>query len=230
MAQGDLKYTERDEKVKIISEHMKATNESLKDAAFLAGEINSELLSDIRITLDNQLLVGTGTGTELHGIMPQASTFAAGTQATAVVSPNNADVLRVAINQIVLAGKGRWMPSHILMNPDDVVTLDLAKIADGRYIEIPFYDGEKPSVIKVPIMQNTGITVGSFLVGDFSKAKAFLRDSLTIRIYDQNEDDPIFNRSTITGNVRLAFRIKNQEKAAFVKGDFATAITALTKP
>jgi hypothetical protein len=77
-------------------------------------------------------------------------------------------------------------------------------------------------------MQNVGITAGTFLVGDFQRAKGFMRDSLTIRVYDQNEDDPIFNRSTITANVRLAFRIKNQDKPAFVTGTFATAIAALT--
>ncbi len=227
MGQGDVTYTEESVKVKIISEYMKVTNESLKDVNFLAGEINTELLSDIRILLDEQLLAGDGVGANILGIIPQAVTFAAGTAAATVVSPNNADVLRVAINQILLAGKGRWFPSYILMNPDDVMALDLNKIADGRYIEVPFYDADGPSVVRVPIIQNVGITAGDFLVGDFMKAKGFIRDALTIRVFDQNEDDPINNRSTITGNIRLAFRIKNQEKAAFVTGDFATAIAAL---
>jgi len=229
MIQGDLEYTEVSTKVKIISEFMKVTNESLKDVSFLGSEINSELLSDIRILLDSQLLTGDGTGTNLLGIIPQAVTFAAGTFATSIIAPNNADVLRVAINQIILAGQGRWFPNYILMNPNDVADLDLHKITDGRYIEIPFYDADGPSVIKVPIIQNVGVAANSFLVGDFQKAKGFIRDALTIRIYDQNEDDPIYNRSTVTGNVRLAFRIKNQDKAAFVTGSFSTAITALTK-
>ncbi len=229
MLQGDLEYTEVSTKVKIISEFMKVTNESLKDVDFLAGEINSELLSDIRLLTDSQLLSGDGTGTNLLGIIPQATAFAAGTFALAIIAPNNADVLRVAINQIILAGQGRWFPNYILMNPDDVAILDLTKIADGRYIEIPYYDADGPSVIRVPILQNPGIAQDTFLLGDFSKAKAFIRDALTIRIFDQNEDDPLFNRSTITGNIRLAFRIKNQEKGAFVTGTFSTAITALTK-
>jgi HK97 family phage major capsid protein len=123
-----------------------------------------------------------------------------------------------------------WWPSGILMHPEDVTALDLLKIADGRYIDIPYYDGEKQTVIRVPIYMNTGITQDEFLIGDFSKAKAFVRDELAIRIYDQNEDDAIRNRATVTGNIRLAFRIKNQTKAAFVKGDFTTAISALAKP
>lgn len=229
MSQGDLEYTEVSTKVKIISEFMKVTNESLKDVDFLASEINSELLSDIRLLTDSQLLNGDGTGTNLLGIIPQATSFSAGSFALGIVDPNNADVLRVAINQIILAGQGRWFPNYILMNPDDVAILDLTKITDGRYIEIPYYDADGPSVVRVPILQNPGIAQDTYLLGDFTKAKAFIRDALTIRIFDQNEDDPLFNRSTVTGNIRLAFRIKNQEKAAFVTGVFSTDITALTK-
>jgi HK97 family phage major capsid protein len=229
MGEGDLTYTEVSTKVKIMSEYMKITNESLKDVDFLSGEINSELLSDLRVLTDTQLLNGDGTGANLLGIIPQATAWAAGNFAATIVSPNNADVLRVGITQIVMSGQGRWFPNYILMNPEDVAVLDLAKIADGRYIEIPYYNPDTPSVVSVPILQNPGISVGDFLIGDFTKAKAFLRDSLTVRIFDQNEDDPINNRSTVTANVRLAFRIKNQEKAAFVTGDFASAITALTK-
>ena len=228
MGQSDVTYTERSTKVKIASEYMKVTNESLKDAQFLASEINSELLSDLDILVDTQLLNGDGTGNNLKGISEYATAWAAGSFAATVIDPNIADVLRVAINQVFVTGKGKWYPSAILMHPTDLATLDMLKIADGRYIDIPYYDGEKQTVVKVPIYQNVGITEGDFLVADFSKAKGFVRDALTIRIFDQNEDDPINNRSTITGNVRLAFRIKNQEVGAFVAGDFATAIAALT--
>lgn len=229
MGQGDVAYTEVSTKVKIRSEYMKVTNEALKDVNFLASEINSELLSDLKLDVDNQLLNGDGTGVNLKGIMQYASAFAAGSFALNVVNPNNADVLRVAINQIMVAGKMKWYPSAILMHPDDVASLDELKIPDGSYIEIPFYDGENQTVVKVPIIMNTGIAVGDFLVADFGRAKAFVRDSMSIRIYNQNEDDAIKNLATVTANVRLAFRIKNQDAGAFVKGDFASAITALTK-
>lgn len=230
MAQGDMSYVEYSTKVKIMSEYMKVTNESLKDASFLASEINSELLSDLNLLVDSQLLNGDGTGNNLKGIETYANTYAAGSFANSVVDPNIADVLRTAINQIYVSGNGTWFPSAILMHPTDLATLDLLKISDGRYIEIPFYNPETQSVVKVPVYQNVGIQEGHFLVGDFSKAKGFVRDSLTIRIFDQNESDAINNRSTITSNVRLAFRIKTREKDAFVKGTFSTAITALTKP
>jgi len=230
MGKGDLTYTEKSVKVKITSEYMKVTNEALKDVAFLNSEINSELLSDVRLKVDDQLLNGTGAGQNHKGINTIAGALVPGAFATAITLPNEADVLRVAINQIFVDGKGKFFPNYILMHPTDVTKLDLLKIADGRYIEVPFYNGDKMSVARVPIIQNVGIGVGKYLVGDFNRAKAFLRDALTIRIYDQNEDDPLFNRSTVTANIRLAFRVKAPDVKAFVKGDFATDITALKKP
>lgn len=228
MGEGDLEYTEVSTKVKIASEYMKVTNEALKDVDFLASEINSELLSDLRLLVDTQLLEGDGLGNNLKGILSYASAWAAGTFAGTIDAPNEADVLRIGINKIVVDGKGKWWPSYILLNPDDVTAMDLLRDSSGDYLYIPFYDPEAMTLKRVPVMENVGINAGEFLIGDFSKAKAFVRDALTIRIFDQNEDDPIYNRSTVTANVRLAFRIKNQEAGAFVKGDFATAIAALT--
>jgi HK97 family phage major capsid protein len=230
MTEGSLEYTEVSTKVKIMSEYMKVTNESLKDVDFLASEINTELLSDLKVLLDYQLLSGDGVGNNLKGILSYATDWAAGSFTASIVNPNYADVLRIGINQIFEAGQGRWFPTAILMHPADVSYLDLLKIADGRYIEVPFYDNEQQSVIKVPVYMNVNITQGEFLIADFSKAKAFVRDELAIRVYNQNEDDAIRNRSTVTANLRLAFRIKNQEVGAFVKGDFTSAITDLTKP
>ena len=228
MQEGDVSYIEKHTMVKIASEYMKVTNESLKDVDFLASEINSELLEDIRILIDNQLLNGDGTGNNLSGIIPFADPFNAGSFAGQVEEANEADVLRVAINQIHVAGQGTWMPNYILMHPTDLAKLDLLKVTDGQYIEVPFYDGS--TVVRVPIISNVGIGEGNYLVGDFSRAKAFLRDGLTIRVWDQNDDDPLYNRSTVTGNIRLAFRIKDTDKGAFVVGNFATDKAALETP
>ncbi len=230
MAEGDLEWTEKETKVKILSEFMKASNESIKDVAFTSSEINSELLDDLKNLLETQLMTGDGTGNNLLGILPQASAFVAGTFAASVVDPNYADVLRIAINQIFVAGNGRFFPSAVVMHPTDVTFLDLLKIADGRYIEVPFYDGEKMVVARVPIIQNTRVTLGDYLVADFNRAKGFLRDALTIRIWSQNEDDVLYNRSTITGNMRTAFRIKGPDLGAFVTGTFATDIAAIAAP
>ena len=231
MGEGDLEYEEKNTRVKIISEMMKATNESLKDVDFLAGEINTELLGDLKNLLDIQIATGDGTGQNLLGIIPQA-TASDMTAFTALVPfANNADVLRVALNQIYVAGNGSFMPNYITMHPTDVTTLDLLKDpTTGLYIDVPFYDANKMILARVRIVQSTRVAIGTYLVGDFNRAKGFIRDALSIRIWDQNGTDPEHNRSTVTGNMRLALRIKTYDKLAFVTGNFATDKAALLKP
>ena len=224
MAQGDLQYIEYSQKVKSLSEYMIVTNESLKDASFLASEIQTELFSDLQLLLDDQLLNGDNTGNNLNGINNIASAFTAGEPfATGITEANNADVLRVAINNIHVAGNGRWMPNYILMNPTDVAILDLLKISDGRYIDVPFYSAEGASVKRIPLIENTGIDIDDFLVGDFTRAKAFVRDPLAVRVFDQHASTAISNLSTITGNMRVVQRIKNVDYGAFIKGTFTAA-------
>ncbi len=228
MSEGNLEYEEMNLPVKIASEYMKVTNETLKDVNFIAGEINTELLSDLRLLVDGQLLTGDGLGNNLKGLDEYATAFVAGVFAGTVEAANEADVLRVAISNIFTAGEGRWMPTYILMHPDDVTKMDLLKITDGRYIEVPFYNGETMDVARVPIIQNVGVNQGEYYVGDFTKMKGFIRDGLTIRVFDQNEDDALFNRSTITANMRLVVRIKGHDAGAFIKGDFITDKAAIT--
>ena len=231
MGEGALAYTERYVKVKIVSELMKVTKEALKDTSFLASEINSELLSDVSLALDDQILSGDNTGNNMKGITEYAQAFAAGTFAATVDQPNEFDVLRVAYNQIFVAGKGKFMPNYILLHPTDATKMDLTKDpTTGNYIIPPFYSSDGMRVNGVPVIVNTGITAGTYLIGDFMRAKGFIRDGLEIKVWDQDEDNAQKNLATITCNVRAAFRIKNQDAYAFVNGTFATDIAALQKP
>lgn len=230
MAEGALGYTERYVKVKIVSELMKVTKEALKDTDFLASEINTELLSDVTLELDDQILSGDNTGNNMKGITEYAQEFSAGNFANAVDAPNESDVLRIAINQIFVAGKGKFIPNYILLHPDDATKMDLEKDPAGQYLIPPFRSSNGMMIKGVPVIQNTGITAGKYLVGDFTRAKGFMRDALEIKVWDQNQDDAEKNHATITANVRAAFRIKNQDAYAFVYSTFATDITAITKP
>jgi HK97 family phage major capsid protein len=99
MTEGSLTYEEQSTKVKIMSEYMKVTKESLKDVEFLGSEINSELLSDLKLLVDTQLLSGDGTGANLKGILPQATAWAAGNFASSITKANAADVLRIGITK-----------------------------------------------------------------------------------------------------------------------------------
>ena len=229
MGQSDASWIKFSSESKIISSYMKITAEALKDVGFLESEIRTELFENVTLALDTQLLSGDGSGNNIKGLTQYAPAFtAAEPWATGVTSPNLYDAILASIDQIVVAGNGKYVPNAIVMHPTDYhYSFSDLKISDGRYIEVPFRNGD--SVYRVPVITKVGVGVGNILIGDFKKAKAFTVDQLAIKMYDQNEDDALYNIKTVTANQRVIFRVKNTDTGAFVYdaiSDIKTAITA----
>ena len=122
-----------------------------------------------------------------------------------------------------------FMPTEIFMHPTDVTKMDLAKDSVGQYVFRPLANSYGLSVGQIPVVANTGIAVGTFLVGDMTKNKVITREAITLSIGYEN-DDFTKNFVTILGETRLVNVMKSNHYLAFVKGTFSTAITALTKP
>jgi len=215
--------------VRKVTAYIKVSKEMLDDVPLMESEINQELTERINLTIDAQLLSGDGTGQNLVGILANATAFTPGSFATAganpVVTPINADVLRVAINQIMIA---EFQPNYIVMHPSDVTAMDLDKGSDGHYILPPFSTNANTVVKGIPVVSNTGVTEGDYLVGDFSKAGVRFREGLTFDVGYEN-DDFTKNFVTILAEARLVQRVKSNHYAAFVTGDFAVDKAAIAK-
>ena len=215
--------------VRKVTAFIKVSKEMLDDVDLIESEINQELSEEIKLVIDAQVLSGDGTGQNLTGILENATAFAAGTfatgQANEVSTPNNADALRVAINQVMI---NQFQPTYILMHTSDVAAMDLAKATDGHYILPPFSTNSNTVVKGIPIVSNTGITEGDFLVGDFTKSGVRFREGLVFDVGYEN-DDFTKNFVTILAEARLVHRVKSNYYGAFVTGDFAVAKAAIAK-
>lgn len=222
-AQVDFDLALASAQVRKVTAFIKVSKEMLDDIALIEGEINQELAELINLKIDAQLLSGDGTGQNLTGILENATAFAAGSFAAAVDEANNADVLRVAINQINVA---LFNPNYIVMHPSDVTAMELEKASDGHYILPPFRSIDGTVVKGLPVVENIGVTEGDFLVGDFSKSGARFREGLTFDVGYEN-DDFTKNFVTILAEARLVHRVKSNHYPAFVTGTFATAKAAL---
>src|ERR1051325_10821333 len=74
---SDLKLDLVNTSAKVIAHWMKASRQILSDVAQLRSMIDQRLLYGLAYTEEQQLLNGDGTGQNLHGIIPQATAFAA---------------------------------------------------------------------------------------------------------------------------------------------------------
>jgi len=225
--QTDFDIVEASAKVEKIAVWIKVSKEALADIKFLQGEINTELRELVALKLDEQILSGDGTSPNLKGILTVAPTFAAvSTMALLVPTPNRFDVMVAAVAQIAAAN---FVADTIVVNPADYYAMQLVKDAEGRYLLPPFSSADGMTIAGLRVVANNGVAVGTFLVGDFKKATLAIREDVNIQIGYVN-DDFIRNLVTILAEMRAVLYVKSNWLNAFVKGTFATAITALTKP
>lgn len=210
--EGAWAFARRTATVKTIAEWVPATKRSLADAGQLEGLINDELRKDIEEEEDSQILTGDGTGENLTGIL---ETSGIQTQAFST------DVFESVRKGITKARKiGRVNPNGIVMNPEDVEMVDLAKDLEGRYRGAgPFAMGPR-TLWGLPIVESEEVPAKTALLGDFSKAVLWDREQTTVTMTDSHADFFIRNLVAILAEERVAFAVTRPK--AFVEVATAT--------
>lgn len=220
-----LGYNTSSASMQNISEFIKVSNNSVDDVDWLLSEVQTELLTLMALKLDAALLTGAVATEGFDGIFTAATAFnAGGATLQAGAKPNKYDALKFAITQIK---KANFRPNYIVLNPSDVRDMELERDENGQYLLPPFMQA-LPGVGGVRVIENNGMTAGSYLVGDFTKAKFWTRKGMEIRIWEQNDDDAVKQLKTVTGYMRGTLVIKTTDKLAFVKDTFADSITEIT--
>lgn len=227
--QADFDLVEASCEVKKVAAWIKVSKEMVDDLAFMRGEINNELIEIVELELDSQILGGSGAGDDLNGLLNYAQPFTPAAQFVASIPfANNLDVLRVAMAQI--AGEN-FSANYIIMNPVDLAAMELTKTSTGEYtlpMFVPMADGIT-RVQSVPVVANTGVASGDYLVGDFTKSNLRMREDLNIQVGYIN-DDFTRNMMTVLCEARACHFVKANNVNAFVKGTFATDIATLLQP
>lgn len=218
------------EKVQKITAFITITDELLDDPAQMESKIRTKLTEKLLQAVEAGYYGGNGT-TNLNGIRNIASafdpaTFATG-QANEVENANIVDVIVVAKNQIQLANQS--MPTAIIMNPTDVAVMKTIKVSatDRRYVERVLISGETLSIDGTPVVVSNLVAPGEYVVGDFGLSTLWTKQALTIEI-GYNADNFVKNFKTIRAEWRGAAVVETNDRTAFVAGDFATDIAAIT--
>jgi HK97 family phage major capsid protein len=209
-----------------VTAYIKVSQEMLEDVDFINSEINNELMREVIKSIEAGVYEGAGTGITIKGIRTSATAFAAGTFALDVDNANFVDVLRVAVNQILIADQPA--PNYILAHPSDVTNLKLIKnsATDKRYIDQLQLVGGTLSLDGIPIIESTLVTVDEYLVGSFDLATVWDRGSVQITVGMEN-DDFTKNLVTILAEWRGLCIVKTNDETAFVKGVISTDSAAL---
>lgn len=209
---SDLTFDMTSAPVRTIAHLFKASRQILDDAPALRSYIDGRARYGLRFAEENQLLNGSGTGQNIHGLVPQATAF---NPAFTAADETGIDRLRLAVLQVVLA---EYPATAFILNPIDWAKIELTKDAGGNYIIGNPQGSLTPTLWNLPVVSTQAMAAGEFLTGAFSfAAQIFDRMEIEVLLSSENVDDFEKNMFTIRAEERLAFAVYRPE--SFVTGD-----------
>jgi HK97 family phage major capsid protein len=207
-------FTALSERVKTIATWIPATRQVLDDFAELAGFIETSLPYYVNLAEEIQLLSGDGTSENLHGLIPQATSFN-----TALLGSgwNRIDIVGRAIQQITAASE--LPPTFVILHPNDWWSVRLTKDTMGRYIlGDPQSGAMVPNIFGLDVVWTPSIASGTFLVGSGSPIASEIRDRMQMQVEISTEHQDFFvkNLVAIRAEKRLCLVVKRP--ASYVTG------------
>lgn len=209
--QSDLTYDLKSTPVRTVAHFMKASRQIMDDAPQLQSYIDGRLRFGLSYVEENELLYGDGTGQHLHGIIPQASAYAAPFTPSAA---QDIDVLRLAALQATLQ---LYPATGFVLHPTDWAKIELLKDTLGRYIIGEPQGSVVQRLWNLPVVPTQAMQAGHFLSGAFNLgAQIFDRMSIEVLISTEDQDNFVKNMITIRGEERLALAV--YVPTAFITG------------
>lgn len=210
-----------------IAHWVAASRQALSDAPQLQALIDLDLTYGLDLEGDEQLLLGSGTGQDMEGLLvdaevPDLGEFPFGTP-TADLPALMIDKIRTAIT--TCQTNEYYNMTGLILNPQDWETLETAKATDGHYLMIQFpADGAQERMWRVPVVVTNAMPVGDFIVGDFQMgARIYDREQVEIRISESHADYFVKNGVAVLAEERYVMAVVRPK--AFTKGKFTISLT-----
>lgn len=223
--QLSVRYEERDKKARKIGVFGKVTTEMLRDLGSLIPYIQNNLMRRVEIKTEDQLFSGDDTGDNLAGLVGYASAFTGGGLTT--TDPTTADVFRALALQVENAF---GIASAVFVRPAILAAMDVEKTADGHYLLPPFRSTNGTEVAGIRLIPSVALNTVSgidFVGGDLSVVQVMFSDRMSIQI-GMDGNDFTNNKKTILVEQELVQFVSANDTQVLVKGNIATAITAIT--
>ena len=220
LGQSDFDMTAADANVRKIGTYFRISEEMLADTPQLTSYLSARAPEKLLEVEDAQILSGDGTGANLSGIITDAADFdvsASGAFYQSVESANEFDVIVAALNQLSLLN---YSADCIMLNPTDFNKILLLKDSTNKYLKDQVYNGLQPSFSGVKVIQNTAITAGTFLIGNFGiGTQLWVRQGVNVEFF--REDGTNVRDGFVTVRVSERVALTNYLPNAFVNGTFS---------
>lgn len=191
-----------------------ATKQVLDDSSVLAGFINQQMAYGVALEEEEQILLGSGTGLDINGVVTQATAYS--NPGLVPTSETVIDRLRLAILQAQLAN---YPVDGIVINTLDWARVETEKDGQNLYLVGNPINPIQPRLWGRPVVASNSMTVDEYLVGAFGMGGAiWRREEINIAVSTEDKDNFRKNMVTIRAESRLALTIYRPE--AFITGSF----------
>lgn len=185
-----------------ITAFAKETSEILEDAPFLASTVE-DVINNKLIAKENAQVVTAIAGTS--GIQSVTYTSGGNTGDAA----NLVEAILLAKTKIAQATD--YEADAVIINPADMFALMTAKDQNNQYIGGGYFtgaygNGEYAAPARIwglPVFESSAATSGAPLVVAGKQAvKVYRKGDINVKVFDQNEDDALYNLVTVLGEER----------------------------
>ena len=216
-AENQATFSSESEKVQTIATWIPASRQVLDDMSELLSYLQTGLAYYVDLAEEAQLLTGSGAGTDLNGLITQATAFNTGLL-SGTAGWTRLDIIGRTIQQIVTAKE--LAPSFIVLNPVDFFSIRLLKDTQGRYL---FPPNQAVDLFGLTPIVTTSIAVGTFLVGSGSPIAAEIRDRMGMQVEISTQHDQYFVKNLVAIRAEKRLALVTYRPASFITGTFTSS-------
>jgi HK97 family phage major capsid protein len=195
-------YADATAPIRTVAGWIKLNRIAVDDAPAVATMINTQLPYDVQRKIEQQVIHGDGTGQNLLGLLNQP-----GIGAPAFVPGDNpADALLRAMTTVILAGGS---PNIGVIHP--VLWQDILLMREtgadatrsGQYLAGGPFGSTAQTMWGLSLTPTVAIAEDAPLVGDTRGVTLFVREGISTKMSDSDQDDFVRNRVTLLAEARI---------------------------
>lgn len=208
--------------VRTIAHYEVAHRNVLDDEPTLRGVIDNELMYGLRLTEDDQILNGDGTGQNILGVRNASGVQTYNWSDGPSNKDTRIDAIRRGITKALLA---YYEPTGMVVHPNDMELIETTKDDINNYLMVMSVAmGAEARLWRLPMVSTPAIDEGKVLLGSFGiGATLYDRMEGNIRVSEQHSDFFVRNAIAILAEERIALATKRPESFVEVTLDNAPA-------
>lgn len=199
-----------------IAHWTKITEQLAADAPAVTAYINAKMMYGLQLKVDNQIISGTGTSTQLGGFLKSDNHT---DYSSAVTVPTGANLMDFALLIKTKLDTLGYPPKVLLLNPADWAGLALLKDTQKRYLLGGPAGVTTKSLWGLPVETTASVPSGKYVMADFALGSTIYdRQEVALEI-DREGDD--FRKNLLTIRVERRLGLGVEDAAAIAGGDWS---------